>query len=351
MRVLFIGDGESVHVIRWLEAMRERGVEVHLVTDRPGKMNDVYQYVLPRASSILFRVLQGFKVRKIAREIKPDIVHAHYVTSYGLWGAMIKKLCPYVITAWGSDILLTPGKNILYRWLTSRVLDRADLVTADADEVIRKVRLLAPLTNAINIQWGVDLRQFPERESDFGDSNVQLISLRAWEPLYHILDIVEAFALVVKKNPGIRLHLLGGGSLESDINTKLEKLELLDSVTCHGRVAEEKVTELLYIADISISVPELDGSAMSLLESMASGAALVVSDIPANREWLDENSAEFVPVGEKAQLAAKLESLVVSSDRRKALTKRARQMVVEKANRDIEMNRMYEQYVNLAGDY
>lgn len=44
--------------------------------------------------------------------MEPDILHAHYVTNYGLFGALC-NFNPFVITAWGSDILIVPESRLI----------------------------------------------------------------------------------------------------------------------------------------------------------------------------------------------------------------------------------------------
>ena len=52
---------------------------------------------------------------------------------------------------------------------------------------------------------------------------------------------------------------------------------------------------------LSISVPESDATSVSVLESMACGLAVIASDLPANRDWLDARA--LVPTGDATALA------------------------------------------------
>src|SRR4030095_8859137 len=113
-----LGDANSVHVRRWAGEMLGRGFRVSLVTARPQRMDGVEQRVLSsvkRPADWLFRVGEA---RRHVNELAPDIVHAHYVTSYGYLAARCARH-PLVITAWGSDILVTPFESRLKRWITA----------------------------------------------------------------------------------------------------------------------------------------------------------------------------------------------------------------------------------------
>ena len=81
--ICLLGDANSVHVQRWAREMLARGWRLSLVTARPQAIEGVQQIVLPpvrRATDWLWRV--GAARRAVAA-LAPDLVHAHYVTSYG----------------------------------------------------------------------------------------------------------------------------------------------------------------------------------------------------------------------------------------------------------------------------
>ncbi|HOK11982.1 MAG TPA: glycosyltransferase, partial [Ottowia sp.] len=101
---------------RWAREMLARGWRVSLVTARPAPIEGVQQIVLRpvrHSRDWLWRV--GEARRALAR-LRPDIVHAHYVTSYGYLAARA-GMQPLVLTAWGTDLLVTPRESALKRWL------------------------------------------------------------------------------------------------------------------------------------------------------------------------------------------------------------------------------------------
>lgn len=138
-----LGDATSPHVRRWAGEMLVRGWRVSLVTARPAPIDGIEQRVLApvRASTDWLR-RRGEAARAVAA-LAPDIVHAHYVTSYGFLAAAQPRR-PRVLTAWGSDLLVTPRQSGLLRALTRWTLRRADLVTGDADELLAISAALAP---------------------------------------------------------------------------------------------------------------------------------------------------------------------------------------------------------------
>src|ERR1700682_2326769 len=106
MRILFVGDAGSIHLRRWLEHFRDRGAEVHVATFQPCSIEGVTLHLLPRYG--LGKLGYFFALRTLPRLqdlLRPDIVHAHNVTSYGFLAAK-SGLHPLIVTAWGSDVLI-----------------------------------------------------------------------------------------------------------------------------------------------------------------------------------------------------------------------------------------------------
>src|SRR5690606_626152 len=241
------------------------------------------------------------QVRRVVRQLKqrfePTIVHGHYVTSYGMWAAACGLDCPKVLTAWGSDILVTPREQRLMRMVVGWSLRQADLITADSFDVIEEIVRYHPTAPCHQILWGADTEKFTPGTPapDF-----EVISLRSWESNYNIDRIIEAFSrfLTLRPHSQARLHLLGGGPLQSVLEERVTALRLLQQVRFHGRVGDAEMVRMLQRCRVSVSVPSSDATSVSVLESMACGLGIVASDLPANRQWIDERGGWLVPEGD-----------------------------------------------------
>ena len=113
-----------------------------------------------------------------------------------------------------------------------------------------------------------------------------IVSARAWEPLYGMSLVAEAFVLASKKEPNLRLLMLGDGSERKRIRSELGSL--IASSHLPGQVDHSELPRYLRAADVYVSASRSDGSSVTLLESMAVGLPAIVSDIPSNREWVEE---------------------------------------------------------------
>jgi glycosyltransferase involved in cell wall biosynthesis len=222
-------------------------------------------------------------------------VHGHYVTSYGLWAAMCGLKLPTVLTAWGSDILVTPRESRLMRAVVGWSLRHADLITADSMDMLAEIARYHPSAPCHQILWGADTDKFVP--GDPGE-DFDVISLRSWEPNYNIDLILEAFSrfLMLRPQSHARLHLLGGGSMQATLEARVQELRLLQQVRFHGRVGDVDMVNAIQRSRVSVSVPTSDATSVSVLESMACGLPIIATDLPANRQWIDERGGWIVPV-------------------------------------------------------
>lgn len=352
--ILFCADASSVHTRRWVQAMAERGFDCVVATRHPPNSHG-----LPGAREVVslhsgggiagwFLALPA--LRRLARTLAPRWVHGHYLTSYGMWAAQAAGAlraagtpAPLVLTAWGSDVLVTPRQRDAYgramAALLKRTLARADLVTADSADALDAVRAYGTPARCEEVLWGADTARFVEGAPAPG---FEVASLRAWEPNYRIDTVVAAFAALRRERPAAHavLHLLGGGPLRDALRAQTAALGLREGADVHftGRVDDAAMVATLQRCRVSVSVPESDATSVSLLESMACGLPVVASELPANARWVAP--PWLVPVGDAAALAAALVRLHDDPVAAAALGAANRAAVAAHADRAKEMDRM-----------
>ena len=218
MRLCFISDPNSTHTRRWVSWFARRGHTVCLLADiRPkGPWVDTPMVDLSRLSyaPIIRFPIWAIWVRRFVHQWRPDILHAHRVNSAG-WVAAASGFHPMVVTPWGSDLYLLPHQPRLARWLAKFVLTRADLVTADATDLLTVATKYGGNPAGLHlIQWGVDLSQFhPGRASDSLRTDLGLgagpiiLCPRAVNQIYNLDMIIQAMPEVITSFPGAVLIL------------------------------------------------------------------------------------------------------------------------------------------------
>ena len=347
--ILFFADAQSVHTQRWVTAMAQRGWRCTVATRHfqriPGA--DVLALDTPDGNWPWFAAVP--RVRRLAQELAPDVVHGHYITSYGLWAAACGR-GPVVLTGWGSDILVSPHRSRLVRAVTGWTLRRADLITADSQDMLDEIARYGPRAPLHQIYWGADTEKFRPYPST--DPVFRIVSLRVWEPNYNIDVILDATARLRATEPGaaLELHLLGGGPLEARLRSTAEALGIADVVQFHGRVDEDRLAQIVNHAHVSVSIPESDATSVALLESMASGLPVIVSDLPANRQWVDAQGGWLLPARDPAALAQALRELLHEPARALEMGRHNRTRVDPHAARRTQMDRMDALYRSLLNE-
>jgi glycosyltransferase involved in cell wall biosynthesis len=194
------------------------------------------------------------------------------------------------------------------------------------------------------IPWGLDLGRWPllprsdVADVDGGASGVPLIlSLRAHEPLYRIVDILRAFARLTQPvDSGGVAHapslLIGhSGSQTDELRDLAATLGVADRVEFAGTVAESELRPWLAKAACYVSAAAADGTSVTLLQAMASGTPVVASDTAGNRDWvIDGVTGYLFPAGDVDALSAVLQRVLAedSGD----VVRRARELVEQKAD-------------------
>lgn len=93
MKIIFLGEATSIHTIRWVNSLSEKGIEVILVSlkgevDIIGKINENVKVIYLPFGTKLGYYLNVFALKKIISKEKPDLINAHYASGYGTLGRL-----------------------------------------------------------------------------------------------------------------------------------------------------------------------------------------------------------------------------------------------------------------------
>jgi glycosyltransferase involved in cell wall biosynthesis len=293
-------------------------------------------------------LLAGLK--KVIRQVKPDIIHAGPVQT-AAWLAAQTRFHPLVTMSWGSDLLRDADSSGQMRRLTQFTLDQTDVLVGDCQAVADKAASFGfPAERVVTFPWGVDLDTFSPGEAHGGlreragwQEDFVLLHLRSWEPVYGVEVFARAFARAARQRSDLRLYLLGKGSLAPEIRRIL--MPMLDQVRFEGQVSQDKLPAYYQAADLYISASHSDGSSVSLMEALASGLPALVSDIPGNSEWIAGSGAGWLfPDGDADALA---DAILRAAEDREALRQagvQARALAEERADWDQNFARLLDAY-------
>jgi len=355
MRICFISLGTFTHIGSYIDYFKQAGHDVSFVSMSPGPERGVPTYNVGLGGK--YSETEGkwkypismFRARKLIKKLKPDIVHAHYVTSCGLT-ALICGFHPTVVTAHGSD--LTVGiKSRIWRPLLKRIFEFSDCVNTVSTDLQNMVQSLGISSEKIEtLTLGIDTDKFTlVKRPQIDTSGVsRLVCTRRLESVFDHHTIVDALVILRERGVRFEMTVVGDGSLLGELTQHVNEVGLGDSVNFAGRVDNDKLPEVLGRSDIYLSASLWDGASLSLLEAMASGLFPIVSDIKANSAWLNHKVDGLL---HKVSDPNDLAKCILQLSRRPKLAadavRRNRERVVESADRATNMKRLEGIYEDL----
>jgi len=303
VRVLYFTRDYTPHDYRFLSGLAQTEHEIYALRlerkgiqkeDRPlpVKVNQV----IWRGGRSPARLPDGpgllWDLKRVIKSVNPDLIHAGPLQTSAFLAALA-GFHPLVSMSWGSDILVDADRNRFWNWATRRALNGTDVLLGDCLAVKNKAESLGfNPEKVVLFPWGVDLKQFsPGPPLELIDrlgwrDKFILLSLRSWEPIYGVDVVVKAFARAAGENDQLRLLLLGGGSLAPMVQGLISRYQLADKIHLGGQVPQGDLPSYYRSANLYISASHSDGSSVSLMEALACGIPVLVSDIPGNLEWI-----------------------------------------------------------------
>jgi glycosyltransferase involved in cell wall biosynthesis len=337
MRVLLLADAASTHVQKWALSLANKNVSLcifSLSSADPGlyKESPNIQLFTPNnfgdlglrevgSLSKLSYLKTLLALRKCIKAFSPDIVHAHYASSYGLLGALC-LFKPFFISAWGTDIFEFPRKSFLHRWVLKFNLRSANQIFSTSH--IMAVEMSYYTTKNVRvIPFGIDLEKFKPAKGRklFDDDSIVIGIIKTLEDRYGVSYLINAFAILKKnRNEKLKLLIVGKGSKEWELKNLVAKLGLIQDVHFAGWVLIEEVSSFHNSIDIAVFPSEADSFGVSILEAGACGKPVIVSRVGGLVEVVEENKTGLIiPPRDPEALAEAIALLLDNKEMRESL--------------------------------
>lgn len=289
-------------------------------------------------------------LRSVLKRVNPEVILAGPLQTCAFLVAAsgFRRL---VSMSWGYDLLIDAQRSRWMTWLTRFTLKRSAALLGDC-ETIRQLAMNFGMDpeRIVTFPWGVDLSHFsPDRRGAGKGEGFTFLSTRSWEPIYGIDLIAKAFGEVGRHYPSTHLILLGNGSQASTLQKILSQAGVLEQVSMPGQIGFQELPRYYRLADIYVSASYSDGTSISMLEAMACGRPVIVSDLPGNREWVTPGEVGWLfPDGDWLALAQTMEQAILNCNQLERMGRAARHLVEERADWQRNFPKLY-QALNWAG--
>lgn len=362
MHICYCADARSIHTLRWIAAFASNhdidlisfdypDLNLGLVTPASFAALGVGVHLIPR--TIPGIAIAPMHTARIIRNLKPDLIHAHYLTQYGFCAAFAKRH-PIVASCWGKDVFTDPKQPLLRRMI-KYALDNADLITIDGSNYLKPLlqSFLIPTRKIATVYHGVDTTEFsPEHgvPHQFGGTGPLIVSIRGYRPVYDTKTIIRAIPAIVTRYPDARFVIAGVGT-PAEIKAferEVDACGVREAIVLTGPVDRTTLPSLLASTDVYVTTSTSDGGMpVSTLEAMASGCAIVATPSGNHGDLIKSDGVVVVPYTNPDRLADAIVTLLDSPDRQRVLGENARRVVCEHYDYQKNMTIMNDYYERL----
>lgn len=360
MKIVLLSAGSSIHTIRWANGLSDAGLDIHLITQHAPQEplnSNVTLHLVPNRGMLGYFLMVP-AVKKIIREIQPDLVNAHYASGYATTATFL-NFHPWILSVWGSDVYSFPYKSKLHKRWVVRNLKSADTIASTSYAMAKQTQLVEPLIKEITITpFGVDLSLYKSLKPVASTNDVDEIvigTVKTMSNTYGIDLLIKSFAKlklkIEEKAPQLakklKLRLVGGGDQLEEYQQLAKRLNISEYTCFVGRVAHETVPLELEKLDIYVALSRVESFGVAIIEAGAAQRCVVVSNVGGLPEVVVHGETGIVVPSEDIEAATEaLEKLVLNPELRAIMGIKAKQYVAQEYSWAVSIQKMKDLYKN-----
>lgn len=310
MKICLLAPASNPHTQKIAYTLKQKGYGINICTFHNAHLPGIDIKYFPPLIKYIGKVnyiLNSQFVKKYLKVTKPDVLHAHFVSSYGVTG-FLTGYHPFIVSVWGTDIYDAPN-NIILRYLIKRTLVNSDRILSTSKIMVEQTKKFVMDKEIILSPFGIDLTKFYPRSKK--KSNKFIIgTARSLAPKYGIKYLLEAFAIFSKKISNTDLHIAGEGHQRSELINLSKNLGIINKVKFFGFIMPDKMPQFLSRLDVFCMPSIKESFGVAALEAQACGKPVVASKIGGLHETIVDGKTGFlVPPKNPAAIAEKFRLL------------------------------------------
>ena len=287
-----------------------------------------------------------------------DLIHTHlsYANIIGSLAGFFAG-CPVVASLHNTEsdsrkrsIRVAHVETRVLQYLARRII-AVGYGVADAFHTRVGERKVDVIPNGIPAPYSIvpEARQKLRSEITGDENRVLLLAVGRFVPAKGYEDMIEAFALLHRRDPRCFLAIAGSGRLFDDIKRQIADRKLDDSIRCLG--IRDDIPQLLAASDIFISSSHWEGLPVAILEAMMAGLPIVATSVGDIPKVVTPEAGVIVPPHQPDCLAEAISVLVNTPDKARAMGDAARTRAMQEYSLDTWMKRhvsVYQQALKTA---
>lgn len=374
LKILFFADVAAEHTLRWIKFFADIGHEVHVVSwnDLSGSFhkynhNDEKSPFYPaklhiawgkrpknKFSYLLWVLSLIFNIRKLYKDIQPDLIHSHSLGSYA-WITLFLPKTNTIMTPWGTDVLIDMKESTINKFLSVRSMNRSSAITVDAEHMKQELINFGIDSKKINIiYFGTDTNFYKKSEEDrlkirdkynLQQDDLVVISTRTLNPIHDVFLTIKSIPEVLKAIKNVKFIIASDGIQRKEMEEYVSQNSLSDSVIFPGYMTMQEMVSFLSASDIYVSSSKADaGLSASTAEAMSVGLPVLVSNNSENYFWVKDSGLLFED-GDSKGIANGIIKLANENDLCKNFVANGRARILKDNDYKTEMSKVNSLYI------
>ncbi len=332
MKICYISAARSIHIIRWANAMANRGHEVTVITCANDVDESLGLYhesvrILPLKYSAPFGYyLNARRLKKIVKRERFDIINVHYASGYGTLGRRA-KLKHALLNIWGSDVYDFPYQSSFKMRLIKKNLRYYDAAASTSDCMARQAKKLFARNYEIT-PFGVDTALFRPLPECKPKDKIVFGTVKTLSPKYGIADTIKAFVKLNERlvSEGkadlaekLSFEIYGKGELKDELQSLIDGYGMHEKIKLCGYVDNHLLPQIYNRFTISNSNSKCNSESFGVaaVEAMACGIPVQVSDADGFVEVVEDGVTGLIaPKGDIDVIAENMYQLLTDEQLR-----------------------------------
>lgn len=343
MKIAYVSNARSIHIIRWANAMAQRGHEVTVISCANDVANGDSSYhhsvrlIMLKYATPLGYYLNAGQLKRIVKREKFDVINVHYASGYGTLGRRA-KLKNALLNIWGSDVydfpyhnsfnLKTIKKNLRYY---NHVASTSHCMAKQAQSLVDREYYITP--------FGVDTRIFKPMPELKPQDKIIFGTVKTLSPVYGIADSIEAFItlynrLIAENREDLAgklyYEIYGKGEQRAWLQGIIDEKGFSERIKLCGFIENSRLPEIYNRFAIACYASVSESFGVAAVEAMACGVPVCVTDAEGFAEVVENGVTGLVAPKSDAEAIAENMYQILMNER---LRERMGQAGVERVKR------------------
>ena len=363
MKIALISAASSVHILRWANALSEKGNDITVISLKNHiadkslyneKVNIIY---LPFSAPFGY-YLSVNALKKIVKKEKFDVLNVHYASGYGTL-ARLARLKKALLNVWGSDVYDFPYQSSFNMRLIKKNLGYFDHIASTSKCMAEQTKKLVERSDIEITPFGVDTLKFYSKPELKSENPIIIGTVKTLDTKYGIEDTIKAFMMLCDKLKkennnllnNLKYEIYGKGPLKEKLQSIIDSSEYKDKIELCGYVQNDKLPEILNSFSLFCVNSISESFGVAAVEAMACGIPVIASDADGFKEVIEDKiSGTIVEKGNVAAISDAMYALLTDKEKAKAYKNNGSERVKKYFNWNDNVDKMISTYKGMKND-